>query len=103
MNSNPVGITFMEMMSGGFSMGATDTATGEAMGDKNILVMHGVVTIDDIDRFIADPAHLGKLDVVMDWPTFGNGLPAPGGILQSLLPVRRPHIKTDGLRMGPTA
>jgi cholesterol oxidase len=93
MNSNPVGITFMEMMSGGFSMGETDTATGQAMGDKNILVMHGTITIDDIDRFIADPGHLGRLDVIMDWPPFGTGLPAPGGVFNLFSPSGDPALK----------
>ena len=93
MNSNPIGITFAEMMSGGFALGETDTATGAAKGANDILVMHGVITIDDIDRFIADPQHLGRLDVVMDWPTFGTGLPAPGGVFNLFSPTNDPALK----------
>ena len=93
MNSNPIGITFTEVMSGGFSLGETDTATGAAKGANHILVMHGTVTIDDIDKFIADPGHLGRLDVVMDWPTFGKGLPAPNGIFNLFSPSGDPALK----------
>jgi cholesterol oxidase len=93
MNSNPIGITFTELMSGGFSLGETDTATGAAKGANNILVMHGTVTVDDIDRFIADPAHLGRLDVIMDWPPFGKGLPAPGGVFNLFSPSGDPTLK----------
>jgi cholesterol oxidase len=93
MNSNPIGITFTEVMAGGFSLGETDTATGAAKGANNILVMHGTVTIDDVDRFIADPAHLGRLDVIMDWPPFGQGLPAPGGIFNLFSPSGDPTLK----------
>jgi cholesterol oxidase len=93
MNSNPIGITFAEVMSGGFALGETDTETGADKGTNDILVMHGNVTIDDIERFIADPGHLGRLDVVMDWPPFGTGLPAPGGVFNLFSPSGDPTLK----------
>jgi cholesterol oxidase len=93
MHTEQVGIAFDEMMSGGFALGSTDTATGAALGSKTILVMHGTVTIDDIDAFIADPDHVGRLDVVMDWPTFGAGLPAPCGIFNLFSPSGDPSLK----------
>jgi cholesterol oxidase len=93
MQTEQIGISFDEVMSGGFALGQTDTATGAALGAKNILVMHGTVTIDDIDAFIADPNHVGRLDVVMDWPSFGTGLPAPGGIFNLFSPTGDPALK----------
>jgi cholesterol oxidase len=93
MQTEQIGITFDEVMSGGFALGQTDTATGAAIGAKDILVMHGTVTIDDIDAFIADPNHFGRLDVVMDWPSFGTGLPAPGGIFNLFSPTGDPALK----------
>ncbi len=93
MHPGKIGIIFDEMMSGGFALGETDTATGAAMGSTNILVMHGTVTIDDIDAFIAEPDHPGRLDVIMDWPTFGTGLPAPGGIFNLFSPSGDPALK----------
>ena len=93
MNSSPIGITFDEVMSGGFALGETDTEAGAKKGANDILVMHGTVTIDDIDRFTTDPGHLGKLDVVMDWPSFGTGLPAPGGVFNLFSPTGDPKLK----------
>jgi len=93
MPTGKTGITFDEVMSGGFSLGETDTTTGAAKGSNSVLTMHGTVTIDDIDAFIAEPGHLGRLDVVMDWPPFGTGLPAPGGIFNLFSPSGDPKLK----------
>src|ERR1039457_4956286 len=93
MNSGKVGITFKELMSGGFSLGETDPATGAAKGKAHVLSMHGTVTIDDIDAFISDPNHLGVLDVVMDWAPFGMSIPAPGGVFNLFSPSGDPTLK----------
>ena len=93
MSVGKIGLTFDEVMSGGFSLGQTDTETGAAMGANNVLVMHGTVTVDDIDAFVADPGHLGRLDVVMDWPPFGAGLSAPGGVFNLFSPTGDPALK----------
>jgi len=93
MNSSPIGITFDEVMSGGFALGETDTEAGAKKGANDILVMHGTVTIDDIDKFIAEPGHPGRLDVVMDWPPLGTGLPAPGGVFNLFSPTGDPKLK----------
>jgi hypothetical protein len=81
MNSGKTGIAFKEMMSGGFALGETDPAAGAAKGKDSVLVMHGTVTIDDIDRFIGDSSHGGVLDVVMDWPPLGTGPVVGAGII----------------------
>jgi cholesterol oxidase len=88
-----VGVTFKEKMAGGVSPGETDTQSGAAKAEGNILVMRGVVTINDIDSFITDPDHAGKLDVVMDWPPFGEGLQAPGGVFNLFSPSGNPALK----------
>src|SRR4051794_10355255 len=60
--ANP-GFTFSEKMSGGFALGETNpqagAKTGEAAG--NTFTMHGTITIDDLDKFMTDPAHNGSL------------------------------------------
>ena len=93
MDPSPVGIVFKEVMSGGFTLGETDPATGAAAAGNTVLVMHGTVTIDDVDKFINDPEHAGVLDVVMDWPAFGTGLPAPGGVFNLFSPSGDPTLK----------
>lgn len=93
MDSSKVGLTFKELMSGGFSLGETDPAAGAAKGKAEVLSMHGTITIDDIDAFISDPSHLGVLDVVMDWAPFGMRIPAPGGVFNLFSPTGDPKLK----------
>ncbi len=93
MNYGRVGITFKELMTGGFILGETDPARAAAKATGEVLSMHGVVTIDDIDAFIDDPKHVGVLDVLMDWPPLGMGLRAPGGIFNLFSPTDDPKLK----------
>ena len=48
-----VGFTFKEKMAGGFAMGETDPAAGEALGKASgdVLTMHGTIVIDDLHAF----------------------------------------------------
>ena len=55
--------------------------------------MHGTITIDDIDTFLADPKHLGRLDVRMDWAPFGFDIPALGGVFNLFSPTGDPKLK----------
>jgi cholesterol oxidase len=93
MASGKVGITFKELMSGGFAMGETDPETGAAKGKTDVLSMYGTVTIDDVNAFIGEANHPGVLDVVMDWGPFGTGIPAPGGVFNLFSPSRDPKLK----------
>ena len=93
MNDAKLGFSFKEMMSGGFAMGETDPASGAEKGKADVLTMHGSITIDDLDTFIADPKHLGALDVVMDWGPFGVDLPAPHGVFNLFSPSDDPTLK----------
>lgn len=88
-----VGLTFREMMSGGFALGVSDPKAGAESGKSQPLTMHGTITIDDVDTFIADPHHLGRLDVQMDWAPFGSGIPAPGGVFNLFSPTGDPRLK----------
>ena len=93
MTSAKIGITFKELMSGGFALGETDPKAGAAKGQDTVLAMHGTITIDDVDAFINDPNHAGVLDVVMDWPPFGTGLSAPKGVFNLFSPSGDPKLK----------
>jgi hypothetical protein len=93
MNDSKLGFSFKEMMSGGFAMGETDPAAGAEKGKADVLTMHGSITIDDLDTFIADPKHSGGLDVVMDWNRFGSNLPAPHGVFNLFSPTDDPTLK----------
>ena len=93
MDNKNVGLMFNEVMSGGAAMGETDPEAGAKAGKAQPLTMHGTITIDDLDKFIADPEHLGALDVRMDWAPFGADIPAPGGIFNLFSPTGDPKLK----------
>lgn len=93
MSNGKLGFSFREKMSGGFAMGETDTGVGAEKGKGNALTMHGAISIDDLDAFIADPNHTGILDVTMDWAPFGSGLLAPGGVFNLFSPSGNPQLK----------
>lgn len=93
MSDSKLGFSFREQMSGGFTLGETDPAAGAEKGKATVLTMHGAITIDDLDAFRADPKHTGVLDVTMDWPPFGTGLPAPGGVFNLFSPSGNPKLK----------
>ena len=59
MSNDKLGMMFSEVMSGGFALNQTDPETGAKAGKSQPLTMHGTITIDDLDAFIADPKHLG--------------------------------------------
>ena len=76
------GITFSEVMRGGFALGSFHPAIGEQAGQAagNELAMHATVTIPSIDRFLDDPQHSGNLTGAMDYPALGGRLPAAGQV-----------------------
>jgi cholesterol oxidase len=90
-------------MSGGFALGATDPAQGEKQGraEGSEMTLHGSILIDDVDRFIADPNHLGSLSGTIDFTPFGDGLQgAPGGVFNLFSPTDDPTLKLMVYEMG---
>jgi hypothetical protein len=97
-----LGITFRETMSGGFALGETDPQLGAQKGQSSgtILAMHATITIQDLDHFIADPAHLGQLNGSIDFPAFGENLPASTGVFNLFSPSEQPKLKLMVYEMG---
>lgn len=95
MQDEPVGITFREMMTGPFALGASDPVTGAALGKANgsTLTMHATVTVHDVDRFVADPRHLGSLLGEIDFTPFGTGMPSSAGVFNLFAPSAAPKLK----------
>ena len=93
MSDPSLGITFRETMSGGFSLGETDPHAGAAAHGAATLSMHATVSIDDIDRFAANPAHLGSLLGTIDFPPLGTGIPASRGVFNLFSPTDQPALK----------
>jgi choline dehydrogenase-like flavoprotein len=73
-------LSFHEVLTGGFAWGEKDPQTGEQRGieQKITFGFDGMITMDDLDKFIADPAHTGAftgkyLGNLFEW----KGLPTP--------------------------
>lgn len=94
-NDGPVGITFKETMSGGFALGVTETLEGETLGNTtgSHLELHADIEIDDIDRFIAEPAHQADLSGSIDFTPWGDDLQITHGVFNLFKPTDSPSLK----------
>lgn len=97
-----IGITFGETMAGGFALGESDPRAGEKKGKagKSRLAMHAKIDIDDLQRFIDDPNHLGRITGEIDFTPFGKKIPAESGAFNLFSPADRPTLKLMIYEMG---
>jgi choline dehydrogenase-like flavoprotein len=95
MQNPTLGITFRETMAGGFTLGETDSNAGSQKGKNagHILVMHATITIQDLNRFISDPGHLGQINGSIDFAAFGENIPATAGVFNLFSPTDRLSLK----------
>jgi cholesterol oxidase len=95
MSKSGPGITFRETMKGGFALGMTDPEAGAGTGRRasTELAMHATITIDDMERFIADPERGGHITGAIDFPPLGMGIPAERGVFNLFTPADAPHTK----------
>jgi hypothetical protein len=102
MSAQTIGVTFREVMSGGFALGATDPAEGEKRGrvEGSELTMHAAIVIDDVNRFITEPQHPGGLSGTIDFTPFGVGIVAPTGIFSLFRPTDDPKLKLMVYELG---
>src|SRR5215207_4181278 len=85
------GFTFSETMSGPFALGETDP---ERAADADTrLTMHATIEIDDLDRFIADPRHTGKLSGRISFAPWGADVRAETGVFNLFTPTDHPTLK----------
>ena len=98
----PLGLSFRETMSGGFSLGETDPQTGHDKGvvSGSALALHSTVTIDDLDRFAAEPTHPGRLNGSIDFAPFGGTLPGTSGAFNLFNPSGQPGLKYMVYELG---
>ena len=87
----PIGITFNETMAGAFALSRPGPEAGAQAGRRagSSLAMHATVSIPDLDAFIADPKHLGKLKGSIDFAPLGEGIPAKSGVFNLFSPSRK--------------
>jgi cholesterol oxidase len=94
MREPAAGLTFTETMAGDFALGETDPRPRRATsrGEWSELAIHVTVHIDDIDRFIADAAHTGRLTGHVSSPLFGGDVSATAGVFNLFSPTDDPAL-----------
>jgi predicted acylesterase/phospholipase RssA len=102
MQERELGITFRETMSGPFALGQTDPAAGEQAGKKadTSLSMHAAVEVSDLDRFVADPTHTGRITGHIDFKPFGEQIPADRGVFRLFSPTDQPGLRRMVYELG---
>lgn len=97
-----VGITFRETMAGGFALEETDPARGEERGrrENTSLTMHATINIEDLDAFVADARHGGRITGAVSFPPFGENIPARTGVFQLFSPAEDPRMRYMVYEMG---
>lgn len=93
MNTQTLGLTFRETMSGSFSLGETDPRRGAEKGKATPITMHATVTIEDLEEFKSNPEHAGNLGGHLDFSPFGMAIPATRGVFKLFSPVEDPLMK----------
>jgi choline dehydrogenase-like flavoprotein len=102
MSEQKTGITFNETMSGGLALGATDPLAGDRQGKNagHVMAMHATITIHDLEAFLADPHHHGDITGTIDYPAFGDGIPAKTGVFNLFSPTDNPKLRLMIYEMG---
>jgi cholesterol oxidase len=98
---NP-GITFNETMKGAFALGLTDpkSINDSSGAGRDTLAIHVTVHIDDVDRFVVDPSHTGRLTGSIEFPEFGGSVPATHGVFNLFSPTNDPALTTMVYELG---
>ena len=95
MKNPTLGFTFRETMSGHFALGETIPQAGEKSGRDagTEMAMHATILIDDLDNFITDRDHLGRIAGNVDFAPFGKAIPATRGVFNLFSPADDPKMK----------
>jgi predicted patatin/cPLA2 family phospholipase len=102
MKDPQIGISFREQMSGPFALGETDPQAGADKGKaaNTVFTMRATVNIQDLDRFIADPNHLGSITGEVDFPLIGQALSSRTGVFNLFSPSGDPRTKYMVYELG---
>jgi len=87
-------VSFTEEMKGFVTLGATDFEAGEKQGraDGNACMFHLTITTDDVDRFVADPAHPGSTQGWIDCEVLGGRLAVERGLFNLFVASDDPDL-----------
>lgn len=89
------GVTFRETMQGWFALGETDPETGAARGKEagTTLTMHAAIEIANLELFVSDPTHTGRLTGSIDLAPLGMGMAAERGVFRLFSPTDDPKAR----------
>lgn len=102
MTAQQTGLQFKETMTGGFALDASDPHDGKAKGKQagTQLAMHAEVSIDDMDAFIKNPEHPGRLTGTIDFAPLGMGMVANTGVFNLFKPTDDPKLTLMVYELG---
>jgi len=102
MTEATLGIQFKETMAGGFCLGTHDPKQGNSRGKHKgfELAMHAQVDIDDIQSFVDEPNHQGRLCGSIDFTPMGAGMVAHSGVFNLFYPDSQPDMKLMVYELG---
>lgn len=88
------GVAFGETMAGPFAFGSTDPVDGARAGAARgtTLALHARIAINDLDAFIGDPEHEGRITADVDVPGFGTAIPGTAGVFKLFAPTPDPGV-----------
>ncbi|MDP8993151.1 MAG: GMC family oxidoreductase [Actinomycetota bacterium] len=87
-------LEFTEEMKGYVSMGQSDFGQGYRKGkeDGSFLMFHLTIEVDDVDRFVADPAHLASARGWVECEQLGGRLPVHQGVFNLFVDGADPSV-----------
>jgi cholesterol oxidase len=90
------------VMAGGFSLGVSDPRAGRKAGEAagTTLTMRAAIDIEDLDRFIEDPDHRGRLSGTVSFPPLGEDLLASSGVFNLFSPGDEPGTRRMVYELG---
>ena len=93
MKDNVLGLAFRERLSGHFAWGETDpqVAVQQAAAAGSTLALEMAVSIDDLQRFLSEPGHAGRLTGYISLAPAGADIPAKSGTFRLASPPDSPH------------
>src|SRR5258708_11111433 len=92
---SPTSLSFTEEMKGFVAMSETDFQLGREEGKKTntALMFHLTITMDDVARFVEDPAHEGSAEGYVRCEQFGGERAVERGIFNLFVNAEQPHRK----------
>ena len=88
-------LDFTEEMKGFVAMGETDFQRGRDAGKESgtALMFHLTITMDDVARFVEEPAHEGRAEGYIRCEQLGGQRPVETGIFNLFVNAEQPHRK----------